>query len=398
MKVQVTHQTKDVVGTATVEASDLIQVAGRCAGTCYMKKSTSGEEMEKSIKRGIAVLKTAHHSIADHATVGVHIEGISKLLAMHLNSFGLYATSEKSGRYTEMRMQGEGTSDTPNHLLYNKWVELLKENIVQIGYDSALSLTLARENARYMLGILQPCTVMDYTATLRMWQYIIMELEHFDYTRLPAVLRDDYRGEVELFVSNLYNLGLRVTEVQEIKGKVRDLWYPQYVREHKNLGDVVGEQYTVNYAISVVGAAQLLRHRTLYYTMALPEEVGSGEVYVPQLVIQLGLEEEWIKDILSVKVTYPIGVKVGVVEQGRIQEFVEKLKERMCARVQLEVMLNTKETAEKLLSKYAELPLSVVSDLLPLFDKQGKPKLRCQVNGGCSEECGRAHTALTRII
>ena len=109
---------------------------------------------------------------------------------------------------------------------------------------------------------------------------------------------------------------------------------------------MLGDSYTLVYEGSLAMLAQAQRHRTLRYTMCL-QEPGERGFYVPEIVKDAGLEDEWTEDIESVKYCIPQGTMVRITEQGIFEDFALKCKERMCGRAQLEVMRATTESLEK---------------------------------------------------
>lgn len=106
--------------------------------------------------------KAGHHSVFEHSHMTILIDGIPKLLAMTLNSHNNYVTSEKSARYTVMKPNTELENE-----LYNKWLNIFMD-IIPIAYPSTkLDIgKLAQENARYMLSVYTP-TSMVYTVNYR---------------------------------------------------------------------------------------------------------------------------------------------------------------------------------------------------------------------------------------
>ena len=67
------------------------------------------------------------------------------------------------------------------------------------------------------------------------------------------------------------------------------------------------------------------------------------EFYVPAIVIAYGCENEWLEDIKSVANVYPQGTMVDVAEQGIVEDFVLKCKERLCGRAFKETMDNVRD-------------------------------------------------------
>ena len=107
MKIEVIASTKP--GEIT-KKEDFDLFSGKCAGVCYMVDSFEAlldEPEEKTRKRILRTQKGGHHSVFDHNYVTLYLEGIPKLLAMLINNEKMYTTSEKSARYTKMKMEGK---------------------------------------------------------------------------------------------------------------------------------------------------------------------------------------------------------------------------------------------------------------------------------------------------
>ena len=83
---------------------EAINFGGKSAGICYMPgdiETLFSEPEEKTMKRANMTLGSGHHSVFDHTTYKLALEGIPKILAMILNNEKMYTTSEKSARYRE---------------------------------------------------------------------------------------------------------------------------------------------------------------------------------------------------------------------------------------------------------------------------------------------------------
>ena len=220
--IGITSETK---GMSREQLDELKRFSGKNAGICYMDDDyfdSAVTDPDKADKRFRGTIKSGHHSISDHAKVEVLFEGISKMLAMTLNSLQDYATSEKSGRYSKM------TGDTDREReLYNKWsgifekraleiepyindAELTRKLVKKLGAKGAgvrvcdgqlqvkdienrseselamikellntakksgtlTSKKIAQENARMVLSIFSHSTTMGYSTSLRQWNYI----------------------------------------------------------------------------------------------------------------------------------------------------------------------------------------------------------------------------------
>ena len=99
---------------------------GRLAGICYMPHdfaTLKNEPINKTKDRANGTKSSGHHSVFEHAYITFYMEGIPKLFAMLLNNEKVYTTSEKSARYTNMKLEGIEEE------LYNKWLNKFIELI-----------------------------------------------------------------------------------------------------------------------------------------------------------------------------------------------------------------------------------------------------------------------------
>ena len=118
--------------------------------------------MVQSFKRAEMTLNSGHHSVWEHATYTLVLEDVPKILAMLLNNEGLYNTSEKSARYTEMKTEGLEKE------LYEKWISLFAKKIQEVYPTMSETETVkkAQENARYLISVFTPATTMVYHNTI----------------------------------------------------------------------------------------------------------------------------------------------------------------------------------------------------------------------------------------
>lgn len=186
-------------------------LAGKAAGVCYMPDDymeVGIQDKEKALLRADNTDNSGHHSVFEHSHVTMIIK-TSKMMAMILNSLGVYATSEKSGRYTKMHPETElemdlytkwqeklqsaiinkysDIDDTELSKRFNKWykdkydctspyeikdrkfltldIKEANEKLEELKSSNTLpSYKLAQENARYMISIFTP-TSMEYTVS-----------------------------------------------------------------------------------------------------------------------------------------------------------------------------------------------------------------------------------------
>lgn len=380
--------------TGSLDVFKAKDFSGKNAGLCYASDTDSSE---KNIKRFENAIKRGHHSIADHVLIEVELKGISKMLAMVLNSLQAYTTSEQSARYTDM-----GYSDNK---LYNKWFGVFR-NLILNEYpdiddraiekevrkfckrldikvtngkpdDSSLSdlvdsirgtcktlpsVKLAQENARYCISVFDKNTTMGYSASLRQWNYIYdWCLGYPVVDDFSKALKEELLDLADFIKENLYVESLRDTKHRDFSflldttgDKVRD--YEFVIEDH-----IGSHFYNISYMGSFAMLAQAERHRTLEYHMKLP---NNPSYFVPKLLRGTDFVEVWISDLE--KVFYPQGFEVQILESGSIDNFELKCDERLCGRAQLEIMTKT-------VSQASRLNCSVLT--------------KCKRLGGCSEPC-----------
>ena len=352
--------------------------AGKAAGICYMPDdyfSKAFDDDEKSINRSKRNAVNGHYSVYEHGHINLIIQ-TTKIMAMILNSLNLYATSEKSGRYTVMKPETELEQE-----MYTKWKNVFVELITPF-YEKYLTEKeidkLAMENARYMISVFTP-TVMEYTIPYNRailtcgWLYeladtietfvdehpkVLPKISKYDYfydrvkdecneladlisgqigiTKNDHILDDHKKIGIEFFrtFGALYKANMNGKESVDMLSKFKF--------DNDNINEYFGDVYTSRYKASFAELAQGERHRTLHYSMELPERLNP---YIPKIIRGSAYEVEWTRDfdkLISNKII-PQGTLVDIVEQGRFVDFVLKCKERLCSRAQLEIMEITRD-------------------------------------------------------
>lgn len=369
MKIKVIASTK--VGYV-LPKDEAVDFSGKSAGICYLPdtfETLFSEPSEKTQRRANGNIKSGHHSVFDHPTYNLCLEGIPKILAMILNNEKMYSTSEKSARYTQMEKSPQEKE------LYEKWIIIFKEQILEKypKFDEKRAQKLAQENARYLISIFTPATVMEYTVNFRQWNYIINWAK-------------DY---IEKSEDNEFSLKLKETlaeflkampdlEVEGLDSRIKNRSFSLFAKR-KTRNEEFGENYSTNYLASFAQLAQAQRHRTISYEMTL---LDKPMYYVPPIIKGTKLEECWLEDISSLKVFFPQGMLVQVNERGTIENFVLKCTERLCGYAQLEIMEQTQKTMAKYLEAIKEQP-EIYNYLLP-YSKGA----RCTFPGyKCSTPC-----------
>jgi thymidylate synthase ThyX len=334
---------------------------GYAAGICYMESTYDqvlAENPAQTIRRINFTLNNGHHSVYDHLQLSFELRNIPKILAMYLNNEHQYTTSEKSARYTKMEHLSAREKE-----LYDKWYDILVRvitekykhiyegnNKVKRYNDQGIS-KLAQENARYMTSVFTP-TSMEYSVEWRKLNYIYSWLDDYENKVKEWKTEKDIK-----FISKL------IPYLKEFKACLEEennrlkqasngqlvILEPRLQKNEKNrtfslLVDLekyrhIQEQFDYNYSFKYKGSfaqlAQAHRHRNLYYSMALLEEL---EFFVPEVIADNEeLKNEWLRDILSVADLYPQGMLVSIHESGDLERLILKAKERLCTCAQLEI-------------------------------------------------------------
>lgn len=352
MKIKVIASTKVGYKMPKEEAIDF---SGKEAGICYLPddlKKLFGEDKEKTLKRAQRTLKSGHHSVFGHPTYNLTLEGIPKILAMILNNEKVYNTSEKSARYTKMNPSKEEKE------LYEKWINIYKEKI-SVEYpkiDEKRVEKLAQENARYLISIFTPATIMGYTVNFCQLNYIVHWFEDYIKKEEDNTFSKKLKPVLQEFIEQVKDL-----TVEELNSDVKKRTISLFAKR-KERKEEFGENYCTTYLASFAQLAQAQRHRTLSYEMSLLE---NAKYYVPPIIRGTELEKEWLKDISSLEDYYPQGMLIQVNERGTFENFILKCEERLCGAAQLEIMDQTKIIMQKYLEKTKESAPEIYNELLP---------------------------------
>lgn len=281
MDFTVTGLTVETRGMTKGQLEQAKIFSGKNAGICYMGESYFDSEVtdpDKALKRFKSAVGRTHHSIADHVRVEVLLEGVSKMLAIVLNSLQDYATSEKSGRYTVMT----GNSELECNL-YKKWLHIFKKRVLEIepdidddalmnlmkkaGHDDVIiengdlsngnmsdddechqevlaqckkneslpSTKVAQENARYVLSVFTKSTTLGYSTSIRQWNYIydwcqkyMKQFEFHDEGAKSVLWNVAFDEEASYFERELYKEFLSLSEF------IKETIYIEEIRDTKN--------------------------------------------------------------------------------------------------------------------------------------------------------------------
>ena len=343
MEIKVIASTK--VGYV-MPKDEAVDFSGKSAGICYLPDTVEtlfAEAPEKTQRRADGNIKSGHHSVFGHPTYNLCLEGIPKILAMILNNEKIYNTSEKSARYTHMEPSPQEKE------LYEKWIEIFKEQILTQypKFEDKRALKLAQENARYLISVFTPATVMEYTVNFGQLNYIINWAKDYIKNAEENTFSIKLKETFKEFLAAMPDL-----EIEGLDSRNKNRNFSLFAKR-KNRNEEFGENYSVTYLASFAQLAQAQRHRTLSYEITLLDE---PKYYVPPIIAGTNLEKEWLKDITSLKEFFPQGMLVQVNERGTIENFVLKCMERLCGFSQLEIMQETKNIMNKYLEATKDKP------------------------------------------
>ena len=335
MKIKIIGSTK--VGYE-LPKEEALNFSGKSAGICYLPDTLEtlfSEPEEKTTRRYKMNLDSGHHSVFGHATYNLSLEGIPKIIAMILNNEKIYNTSEKSARYTIMEPSEKEKA------LYEKWIEIYKKVISKEypNIEEKRVQKLSQENARYLISVFTPATVMEYTVSFQQLNFIISWFEDYIEKASDNTFSKQLKKAMKEFLDALPDLKVEKLNPR-LKGKPLSIFAS---RERK---EEFGENYCTTYLASFAELAQAQRHRTLYYEISF---LDKAKYYVPPIIRGTEHEEEWLKDISSLEEYYPQGMLLKINERGTVENFVLKCTERLCGAAQLEIMEQTKETMNKYL-------------------------------------------------
>lgn len=400
MNVNVTGATSILQEGQDVNIEEFMKFSGMNAGICYAEHGyygTAVTDATKALERFKTVIGSGHHSVADHVRITILLSDVPKIVAMILNSLGDYATSEKSGRYTKM------TGSSGDELrLYNKWVDILENNIInhlEYKLDSKMCHKLAMENARYMLSVFTP-TTMSYTTSLRQWNYIMDWCDRF--VNDESMSTNYFNTQLKTYLKELSTYLKKYLYIEDLRDfKNRNFSFLAYQTNSSWAGFTLDDirylnTYQTIYKGSFVQLAQAHRHKTIDYFMLFSGI--SEEFFTPYSIIGTKYEREWQNDIRSVADIVPQGTLVNIVETGTVENFFLKCEERLCGRAQIEICKQTALTLTDM-AKHNEFTKDLKEKLKLFINSEYKIKTKCELLGGCKEQCLHGPSgALSRVI
>lgn len=378
------------------DQEEAIKLCGKIAGVCYDKEGFNhlvDEPVEKTMRRVDMTLNNGHHSVYDHITLNLNLQNVPKILAMVLNNEHQYTTSEKSARYTPVVRKDGSIITLEEERLYNKWIDIFKVKIkAQYGniYNDSKIQKLAQENARYLVTVFMPTTLI-YSTSLRQINYIASWMEDYIMNHNANDIFDvKLAHTMNEFINQLSDRNVLVEGLMKNEKERRlSLFGKDLDKKEEYFGNV----YSTNYMGSFAELAQAQRHRTLDYQM---EMLSEKQYFIPPIIADdQMLVDEWLGDMQIVSGVNPQGELIKINEIGKYEDFILKCKERLCSAAQLEIMQQTRETLLKYKKALEESNNSLASDI-----EKYSHGARCTFpDYTCSSDCGfKEGKTLTRKI
>lgn len=410
-------------------STDFKIFSGQAAGICYMPDDYMSEGIqneESALKRSGFNAKSGHYSVYEHAHITFDIQ-CSKAMAMVLNSTRLYATSEKSARYTKMKLS------TIEQDIYNKWLDKFK-NLIKIYFptykDSDVE-KLAMENARYLTSVFTP-TTMEFTVPysraimIYLWldrlasdiEFMKSKDEKFGNSMIYRLYYDpladeayELSYEIRLAIGDQYNttltdhknIGIRFFSTINCLSNNYDINIETDINNRLDINEYYGDVYVSKYIASFASVAQIQRHRTCPVEIEPIIKDNITSCYIPNIIKDTPLENEWITDytyLVENANIIPQATLLNVIERGLLCDFILKSKERLCARAQLETAEVVRDQAEKFADNYNNIadPRNR-EDINNMVNIDNTVKTRCKFTGyTCNEPCNRVKSNYNRII
>lgn len=364
-------------------------LCGKAARVCYCDNDYSeiDKRPDKGVSRFEGCLKSGHHSVLEHYNVSIVFEGVSKMQTLLLNSSQIYSTSERSGRYTVM------TGNTDEEVkLYTKWLALFSKVIKDKNPDIAEKtlITKAQENARYLLSVFTHSSTIYYTTNLRQWNVMLASFremrDYIDTAKPKTFFWENMRSDLEDLI---YEIERNV----EIKGAnfgsgTYQCMFTAFKEDHPMKGyhpanAYFRDTYIDVYNVTPVALAQLQRHRAIKYYVDTEFEVK--EFYIPPVIRGTAYEKEWLGDLAKLSKYVPQATIFKVIETGFADDFIKKCYHRLCRRVQLETMEQTKATLERFITN-EKFKGAYYSQLKDIYNN-GDIKTKCKRGIPCTEPC-----------
>lgn len=353
----------------TYDLESALCYTGIKAAWCYKGGKTTQETIracskEENIVRGAKTFISDHGTPGEHAIVNLEIIGLSKLMCMILNDEHQYTTCERSLRYTKVKV-GYGVTEQEVEL-YDKWYEISKD-LFEKNHMEAFLLNakdetdakiqigkIAQETARYMVSVKISSSIAYSAPWYQMQKIAIFLKELIDHpvNELEKLVRDEAQEIVDALVEK--NVVLTTEKalaiIPELKNEIKDsrTWLYKNNKQIKlslfaennefsgiDLPNEFGASINYNTKLSFPCVAQLQRHRTIDVEIRVPKKF---KIFIPPIILENNLENEWINDLNLVAKDFPNGQLVDVNINGSLKNIMSFVaKERACTKSQQEI-------------------------------------------------------------
>lgn len=389
LKVTLLPHTPFLLEDGKFDLKRAMSYQGQIGGICYSEDglmASFSENEEKTEKRVNGTTSGEHQTVFEHVNVGLYLQDSPKFLNMILNNEHQYSTSERSLRYTTIKEW-----ELPSTFIefYNKWKDIffakIKSAYGGIKSDKQI-MKLAMENSRYLMPVTIP-TEMVHTLPLaqlnRVTNYL-MDYRDNGVNGKKDNLHEQMVPYIDEFIGQLREANV-IDDRLLSNRKHRSLSI--FGEDLKNTERYFGDVYSTVYESSFASLAQAQRHRTIYYQM---ERLNDDEIsyFVPPIISDDPmLTSMWFEDnqyLAKEFGTIPQSEKVIVSEKGTFDNFVMKMKERLCSAAQLEVAMQTEETRDEYYNYLVEQGNDKVSKIEPYMNGA-----RCTFpDYDCPKDCG----------
>lgn len=346
LKVTLLPHTPFLMEDGKFDLKKAMNYQGMIGGICYSEDGLMAsfeEPIENTEKRVNMMTNGEHQSVFEHVNVGLYIQNSPKFLNMILNNEHQYSTSERSLRYTTIK-EGELSKELIE--MYNKWNEIfftkIKNEYGHCKSDKAI-WKLAIENSRYLMPVTMS-TEMVHSVPLAQLNRVVKYLCDYVDNGIDGK-KDELHEQLERDINQLICELDRVGVIDDRllsnrKHRSLSIFGKDIKLNHKEFGSVYNTSYKGSYA----EYAQAHRHRTIYYQM---ERTDHKEYFIPPILEDdYFLTGMWQSDMERVsEMGYiPQGEKIKINEKGTFDNFILKMKERLCSAAQLEVAMQTEKT------------------------------------------------------
>lgn len=382
MKIQLIGATQSLLPNTDERHDSPYEFCAKTMATCVTNEpfeKMTNESLEDTQKRVISTLKLRHQSGYDMIDLVLLFTDTSKIFITYLHNLHTYSSEGTSGRHVELKLtpKEKGVYDYFYEKFYNYAQEKYPDK------SEYFKSTLACETARYTIGI-DAKTNLVHKISLRHLNHIYFWAQDFlnktEYNEFEKLALPD----MQEFVNIMDNFTLDGEKV--INPKLRDSYDRKFelFNDGKTQPEYFYDTYGINYKATLPTFDQLQRSRPIHYSLSIPSE---PEYYIPSLVKEMEIEDEWISKIESTgKISQDLLLNVR--ENGYLGEFIMKMKERCCEHAQEEACSITKESADKIFKGIATYDAELSKYLMENYgngkNRREFPNYKCICKQPCT--------------